>query len=97
MPAAECTTVKVFIQGAHDLEVVSPAQRPYYVCSLAGQVVASRPAEPGGAPARPVWGACYKFRLPPGGGGGDVMAVVVKDAATGAVLGDGLVDLSRWA
>jgi hypothetical protein len=88
-------SLKVLIQGARDLLDVNPSgpQRPYFVLTCGEQCVRSRAAE-GGTPTAPRWGAAHRFALT---GEEAVVAVVLRDEAGGAIIGEALIDLERCA
>jgi hypothetical protein len=84
--------LKVLVEGATDLEAVGPRQQPFYILECGTQRSRSKAAAEGTA-ADPVWRKAHKFALT---SNDMVMRVTIKDEATRAVIGDGLIDLSRW-
>ncbi|KAI8473508.1 MAG: hypothetical protein J3K34DRAFT_410948 [Monoraphidium minutum] len=85
--------LKVLIEGARDLEnlVTAGEQEPFYTLECGGQRCRSKPAR--GAGTAPVWNTAHKFGLTDE----VAMRAVIKDEVTKAVIGEAIIDLSRWA
>jgi len=83
--------LKVLVEGATDLEPLSNNQQPFYVLECGAQRSRSKVAA-NGTQTSPIWLKAHKFAIT---SNDMVMRVTIKDEVTRAVIGDGLVDLSR--
>jgi hypothetical protein len=87
--------LKVLIVGAHDLENVAPdgaEQQPFYILECGAQRSRSKAARRGGCTS-PEWHTAHRFAV------SDEVAVnaVIKDELTKELIGEGSIDLERWA